>query len=165
MKTFIVYKYTAKHNGLVYIGITSKSLKERWKQGYRGNPRLYNAIKKYGEKGFIKEILYKNLTKEEACQKEIETIALYDATNPKKGYNISLGGTAPMWNRNHSKETKKLFSETRKGKNNSFYGKKHDRINYSKKMRISKIFTLFVFVIVMYKLSTNNLFTNSLYLI
>lgn len=142
MKTFIVYKYTAKHNGLVYIGITSKTLKERWRQGYKGNPRLHNAIKKYGEEGFIKEILYKNLTKEEACQKEIETIAYYDATNPEKGYNISLGGTAPMWSRHHSEETKKLFSETRKGKNNSFYGKKHDRINYSKNIPVICLNTL-----------------------
>ena len=142
LKTFIVYKYTAKHNGLVYIGITSQSLKTRWKQGYKANPRLYNAIQKYGEKGFIKEILYKNLTKEEACQKEIETIAYYDATNPAKGYNISLGGTAPMWNRHHSEKTKKLFRETRKGQNNSFYGKKHDRINYVKNIPVICLNTL-----------------------
>lgn len=142
MRTFIVYKYTAKHNGLVYIGITSQSLKTRWRQGYKANPRLYNAIQKYGEDGFIKEILYKDLTKEEACQKEIETIALYDSTNPEKGYNISLGGTAPMWNRHHSEGTKKKFSETRKGENNSFYGKKHDRVNYVKNIPVICLNTL-----------------------
>lgn len=142
MKSFIVYKYTAKHNGLIYIGITSKTLKTRWKQGYKGNPRLHNAIKKYGEDGFTKEILFENLSKEEACQKEIEAIAYYDSTNPEKGYNISLGGEAPMWNRHHSKETRKLFSETRKGKNNSFYGKKHDRANLGKNIPIICLNTL-----------------------
>lgn len=72
MKTFIVYKYTAKHNGLIYIGITSQTLKARWNQGYKGNPRLYNAIKKYGEDGFTKEVLFENLSKEEACQKKLK---------------------------------------------------------------------------------------------
>lgn len=126
-KKWIVYKYTDKHNGLIYIGITCQTLEKRWKAGYKANRRLYNSIKKYGDDNFIKEILFENLTKEEACAKEIEMIAFYDATNPKIGYNISMGGTAPMAGRKHSKKARKKMSETQMGENNGFYGKHHNR--------------------------------------
>lgn len=126
-KPYIVYKYTCIHNGLIYIGITCQGIEKRWANGngYRGNPKLHNTIKKYGNEGFNKEILFRNLSFEEASEKEIELIALLDSTNPLKGYNISIGGTAPMYNRKHSEESKKIFSITRRGKNNAFYGKKH----------------------------------------
>lgn len=126
-KPYIVYKYTCIHNGLIYIGITCQGIEKRWANGngYRGNPKLHNTIKKYGAEGFNKEILFSNLSFKEASEKEIELIASLDSTNPLKGYNISIGGTAPMYNRKHSEESKKIFSIIRRGKNNAFYGKKH----------------------------------------
>lgn len=124
-KKFIVYKYTNKINGLIYIGITSKKLHIRWSSGYRNNKRLYEDIIKYGEQNFLKEVLFKNLSFEEASKKEVELIISYKATNPNIGYNIRIIGSAPMLNKKHSKETKKHFSESRKGKGNSFYGKHH----------------------------------------
>ena len=74
-----LYRYTCKHNGLIYIGITSKSLDERWANGhgYKGNPKLNNAIQKYGVDGFIREILLDKLTQQEAFEKEIEYIAKF----------------------------------------------------------------------------------------
>ena len=122
-----LYRYTCKHNGLIYIGITSKSLDERWANGhgYKGNPKLNNAIQKYGVDGFIREILLDKMTQQEAFEKEIEYIAKFHATEKDVGYNISLGGTAPMTGRHHSEETKKLFSQTRLGENNGFFGKHH----------------------------------------
>lgn len=136
MKEFIVYKYTNLHNGLIYIGITSQGLEKRWKDGYRSNKRLQYAIDKYGKENFKREILYDNLTKEEACQLEIETIALLDATNPRIGYNIAIGGTAPMYNRKHTKETKEKLSILNKKENNGFYGKHHDRHNMPNNIKI-----------------------------
>lgn len=123
-----LYKYTNKINGLIYIGITSRSLEERWQNGngYRTNPHLDRAIKKYGQDAFDRQVLIFNLTFEEAAKKEIETIAEYNATNPLIGYNIALGGTAPMWGRHHTEENKRKFSEQRKGAKNHFYGKHHD---------------------------------------
>ena len=122
-----LYRYTCKHNELIYIGITSKTLDERWANGhgYTGNPRLNNAIKKYGTDGFIREILLDEMTQQEAFEKEIEYIAKFHATEKDIGYNIAIGGTAPMTGRHHSEETKKLFSETRIGEGNSFFGKHH----------------------------------------
>ena len=122
-----LYKYTCIPNGLIYFGITCRTLDERWENGfgYRNNPRLYNCIKLYGKQNFLREIILDNLTFEDACQKEIEYIEKYHATDRKIGFNVSAGGTAPMYGRKHSVETKKKYSETRKGENNGFYGKHH----------------------------------------
>lgn len=124
-KIWKLYKYTCKHNGLIYFGITSKTLDERWRDKYRGNLRLHNAIMKYGKEGFIREVLFDELTQEEAAGLEIEYISKYNATDKNIGYNISPGGTAPMFGRKHSKETRELFSENRRGDHNPFYGKHH----------------------------------------
>lgn len=91
MELFIVYKHTAP-NGKSYIGITSKSPELRWKDGhgYQGQKKFYNAILKYGWDNFTHEILFEGLTKELACQREIELIRQYDSV--RNGYNVSTGG-------------------------------------------------------------------------
>ena len=94
MKTFYcVYKHTTPNNK-VYIGITSKNPLERWNNGhgYASNKHFTNAIMKYGWDNIQHEILFEGLTKEEACQKEIELIAFYKSNNCEFGYNRSSGG-------------------------------------------------------------------------
>lgn len=93
MKTYSVYKHTNTVNNKCYIGITSQQPKSRWLNGYgysKTQPKFYNAIKKYGWDNFKHEILFENLTLEEANKKEIELIAFYDSC--ENGYNISTGG-------------------------------------------------------------------------
>jgi len=110
---WVVYKHTNKINGKVYIGI-SCNYKKRWGSngiGYYTQTYFYNAIKKYGWDGFDHEIIENNLTKEEACEKEKYYIELYDSTNNKKGYNISLGGSAPMYGLKHTEEAKIKMSK------------------------------------------------------
>ena len=79
---YTVYKHTSP-SGKVYIGITSKNVKERWNygQGYRNNEHFWRAIQKYGWKSIEHTILYENLTKSQACEKEKELIAFYKSTN------------------------------------------------------------------------------------
>lgn len=92
-KGYYVYKHTSPSNK-VYIGIT-KNIKQRWGANgkhYIKNEYFTRAINKYGWNNFKHEILFDNLSINEAKQKEIELIAYYDSTNPSKGYNISLGG-------------------------------------------------------------------------
>lgn len=91
--SYTVYKHTAP-NGKVYIGITSKNVKKRWDNGngYAKNAHFYSAIQKYGWENFEHQILFCNLSKDEACQKEIELIAKHNSNNRKYGYNISSGG-------------------------------------------------------------------------
>lgn len=106
-----VYKHTTP-SGKVYIGITSRVPKYRWNKGngYTSNKHFVNAIKKYGWENIKHEILFTDLTKEEAEAKEIELIAFYNSANPDFGYNRSLGGNVV------SDETRKRLSVARKGK-------------------------------------------------
>ena len=92
--TYCVYKHTNSINGKVYIGITMNQPEIRWGRNGSGYSRQQfgHAISKYGWENFSHEILYKNLSQEQAFQKEIELISLYDSTNPQKGYNLAKGG-------------------------------------------------------------------------
>lgn len=92
-QTWCVYKHTSPSNK-VYIGITC-DVKHRWRnngEGYKGGTRIYYAIKKYGWDNFKHEILYTNLSREEACEKEIELIEKYNSTDTNYGYNLCAGG-------------------------------------------------------------------------
>ena len=98
MNDYIVYKHTSP-NGKFYIGITSQGTERRWRaDGSEYKPKegrtthFYNAILKYGWDNFEHEILYDNLTKEEAEEIERELIDKYDLTNPEYGYNTREGG-------------------------------------------------------------------------
>ena len=95
MNNYIVYAHLNKvDNNKIYIGITCQKPKQRWSngEGYRDCPRFYEAIQQYGWDNFDHVILFQDLTKEEAIEKEKALIALYDATDPIKGYNVSQGG-------------------------------------------------------------------------
>ena len=63
-----VYKHTNKTNNKVYIGITQQKLEKRWQNGYGYKEQIYfyNAIKKYGWDNFNHELLFDNLTEEQA---------------------------------------------------------------------------------------------------
>ena len=58
---WIVYQHTNKTNCKKYIGITSRTWKERAGANginYRSCPHFYAAIEKYGWDGFEHEILF-----------------------------------------------------------------------------------------------------------
>lgn len=91
-----IYKITNLVNGKEYIGQTSLSIQERFKQhihdankGYYNHRPLYNAFNKYGIENFIIEELEECNT-EEVNQKEIEYINKFDTYS--NGYNATLGG-------------------------------------------------------------------------
>ena len=131
---YTVYKHTNKINGKVYIGITSRKPEDRWENGngYYGQP-FYNAISKYGWNNFIHEILFEKLTEEEAKEKEIELIELYNSSNSKYGYNASKGGESANGMK-HSKETKQRISASLKGREPPAKGK---HWNEESRMKIS----------------------------
>ena len=115
---YTVYKHTNLFNGKIYIGITSKKVNQRWKNGagYKTQPYFYNAILKYTWDCFSHEILYTNLSEEEAKQKEIDLISKYKSNNKKYGYNI-MGGGDGLNGYKFSKEHSKNMSNAMKGKN------------------------------------------------
>ena len=131
-KFYCVYKHTSP-NGKIYIGMTSMKPEDRWQngKGYRSNQYFYRAIQKYGWDNFKHEILYEELTQKQACAKEIELIAYYDSTNPKVGYNLSIGGEGSS-GVPRSAETRKKISDSKKGKNNPNYGKHLSEITRKK---------------------------------
>lgn len=102
-------------NGKKYIGITKQSLKDRFDggYGYRNSP-MKDAIKKYGWENVCHELIIENLSKEEACKKEIELIEFYKTTDIRYGYNVSKGGEGPN-GCIPSKETRDKMSKARLG--------------------------------------------------
>lgn len=92
MKKYIVYCHTLKSDGRKYVGITGQNPRQRWKYGAGYTSYFRNAINKYGWNNFEHNILFENLTEEEAIQKEIELIKKLDLTNREKGFNICEGG-------------------------------------------------------------------------
>lgn len=130
---FTVYRHTSP-SGKSYVGITRTDPKVRWHNGlgYRNNKYFYRAIQKYGWDNFKHEILYTNLTKEEASFAEYVCISVWGLTDPKKGYNINNGG---MFRDRLSEESKRKLSDFNKGKtlseetkdkiSKAFKGEKH----------------------------------------
>jgi group I intron endonuclease len=111
-----------------YIGITSQKPERRWRKdgnGYKYHLYFWRAIQKYGWDNFNHDILFDNLTKEEAEQKEVELIAYYNSNNVDYGYNMSIGGESGSKGYKYSDEQKKRMSEVHSGKNNGMYGKRH----------------------------------------
>lgn len=115
-KEFTVYCHETP-NGKRYVGITSQDFNDRWKNGhgYSQNVYFYKAINKYGWDNIEHFLLFEGLTFVEAEKKEIELIALWDLTNPKKGYNISRGGEK-MGNYHLPESTKAKISKNNFGK-------------------------------------------------
>lgn len=116
--SYFVYTHTAP-NGKVYVGITNRTPKIRWGKdgiGYKRNAHFYGAIRKYGWNLIKHEILFSNLSKEKACQIEIELIQKYDSTNRLNGYNISTGGESGTSGIKLSKETREKLSAAHKGR-------------------------------------------------
>ena len=131
-KDYTVYMHRFP-NGKVYIGITKYSVSHRWSNG-SGYKRqfVYKAIQKYGWEHIEHIVLFEGLTKNEAEQKEIELIKLYDSTNPHNGYNVESGGNACKELSESTKEKirkkcigRKLSSETKRKIANGNIGKRH----------------------------------------
>ncbi|MFA5355766.1 MAG: NUMOD1 domain-containing DNA-binding protein [Candidatus Paceibacterota bacterium] len=117
----VVYKATNKINGKVYIGITTKTLKDRIAQHLSrsksgGAFYFQQAIKKYGIESFDFETITECLTKEELEEKEIFYIFEYQAVNKEYGYNLTYGGEGvKRW----TPEMKQKVSRSNKGKKRS----------------------------------------------
>lgn len=110
---YIIYKLTNENNGKFYIGITSKTLRERWrghckKSDFGSTTNLHQSIAKHGKDCWKKEVLHKfyETSKKKAYAIEQEFIDKYNAY--KNGYNMDMYG----WN-----------IVDRRGKNNPMYGK------------------------------------------
>lgn len=125
-RKYCVYKHTCP-NGKVYIGITCQKPEKRWGKGhnYKDNNHFYNAIVKYGWDNIKHEILFKDLSSDEAYEKEVLLIALYKSNNREYGYNKSIGGESGGAGIKFSEERVRNISNKYSGKGNPFYNKHH----------------------------------------
>ena len=105
---YTIYKTTNLINDKIYVGYHST---EDINDSYLGSGKLLKqAIKKYGENNFKRDILYVFPTKEEALLKESEIVNeafIYSESN----YNIKLGGEGG-WD--HTWNSEKRFEAIRK---------------------------------------------------
>lgn len=116
---YTVYQHKNKISGKVYIGITMQEPEKRWGANgcnYKSSPHFYSAIQKYGWENFEHNILFTNLTKEEACLKEQELIKQFNSMDRDFGYNSTSGGEACAMN----EETKQKISQSLMGNKNGF---------------------------------------------
>ena len=112
----IVYLCKNTINNKVYIGITTRTLKDRkYEHIYAAlhiknyNIVFYNSIRKYGVEAFEWEVLIKCDTIIELLDKEEYYISLYDSTNREKGYNMLSSST--FFKYKHTQEYKDNLSK------------------------------------------------------
>ena len=114
---YTVYKHTTP-SGKVYVGITKQNPEQRWKNGNgcKTNEHFYRAILKYGWENIEHEVICQApMSAAQAGAMEKSFIALYDSTNPDKGYNNSIGGECGALGVHPSDKTRRKLSESRKG--------------------------------------------------
>lgn len=121
-----VYAHINKTNGKIYVGITCRSLKQRWGNGKGYNGHFGRAIDKYGWDGFEHELIASGLTEKEAKRFEILLIDKLKTQDEEYGYNLTKGGDGTC-GYHHSKESRNKMSETKRKKykiHNPLYGVK-----------------------------------------
>ena len=97
-----IYKITNLVNGKLYIGKTSNSIKERWREHISDSQKercekrpLYDAFNKYGIDNFQIEKIEEVENDDIACEREnywIEQLRTYIGFEDCNGYNATLGG-------------------------------------------------------------------------
>jgi len=120
-----IYKATCIKTGRAYIGLTAKSVKNRWanhvwragsKRPLSERAILHRAILKYGAASFVIETLSVHPSLEEASAAEQSAI-LHHRTRLPFGYNITEGGMGtPGFRRPHTAETRAKIAAGNKGK-------------------------------------------------
>jgi len=159
MATIGIYKIT-NPKGKIYIG-QSTNIEDRFKHYYslhcKGQPKIYNSLKKYGPKNHIFEIIERcnisNLIeKENFYKKEFNTLEKglncrfdgkggYDSKETKERKRLCKLGNQHAKGHKKSKNTKKLISQ--KMKKFPFYKNK----NRSKKLSKSKSIKIYQYTL------------------
>jgi group I intron endonuclease len=131
-ENYCVYMHICPNNKK-YIGITKQLPEKRWLngQGYRTQKYFKKAIDKYGWGNIEHKILFTNLTKEQAKQKEIELIKKYNTNNNILGYNLTSGGDG-LNGIKLTQEHKEKISKSMKGKIPYNKGKKMSAEQHAK---------------------------------
>lgn len=117
--SFIVYRHTNLNSGLSYVGMTSKTMHERWRchvKIARCKPRyhFHRALAKYGLRCWKHEVLQTCETVEAVKSAEVRWITRLRAQG-ECGYNSTVGGDGVMLGRTFSVEARARMSVSRTG--------------------------------------------------
>lgn len=91
----LIYKITDIIDGTAYIGLTIRTLKERWNEHIcraspSANQYIDRAINKHGYENFSIEVIEDNIDESILGEREKFWIDYYDTYN--NGYNLTIGG-------------------------------------------------------------------------
>ena len=111
----LIYKLTNTVNGKAYVGLTTKTVEERFKEHCNSKYVIGKAIRKYGKDSFTVETLETVNDINKLGDYERFYIWLYDTIAPN-GYNLTDGGESGF---KMSEESKQKLSEAKKGKKHS----------------------------------------------
>lgn len=106
----LVYKITNSVNDKLYIGVTVKTLQNRWNRhkssaNNGSNSPIHRAMRKYGFDAFSIELIMEVNSVEEMKKMEQMFIEEYNTFGPDgRGYNATKGGDG-TWGRTHSQQT------------------------------------------------------------
>lgn len=113
----IIYKWIHKESQKIYIGKTSRTLRERISEHIFLSKKETSkwhfamALRKYGREGFDISVVEVCENLEKLNEREKYWIDFYNSRNPKFGYNCKEGGEG----KNHSKETCEKIRQIRLG--------------------------------------------------
>ena len=132
LDNYSIYCIRNNHNGKLYYGQTS-NIKTRFSKyknlQCKSQPKIYNAIKKYGWSGFTATVIVIGLSKESADLYEEFLIIAMNTIH--EGYNCKGGGS----NGKFSIESRQKMSKAQTGKPSNMSGKHHSE---ETKIKISK---------------------------
>lgn len=108
----VIYRITHRESGRCYIGQTTQSIDQRWRQHQRQSVciRLHRAISKYGPESFDVERLGAADSKLQLDFLERFWIGVHQATDRASGFNLREGGSFGK----HTDASKRLMSQKTK---------------------------------------------------
>lgn len=114
---YSVYKISNSINSKVYIGVTRRPMRTRWKchigDARRGSKfHFHRAINKYGSEFFQIEILLSGMTSTEAAEAEVRLI--HENDSYRNGYNETRGGNIVEWFENATPEERAAITSRRR---------------------------------------------------
>jgi group I intron endonuclease len=116
-----IYLVTNLVNGKQYVGQTTLSVEERWKEHLKKTKagksnRLYCAIRKYGPEAFVAEGVTECENQEQMNRLESLWVVLLRTHDYKYGYNMTLGGDGCSGIEEVKEKMRKAVSEAMSGR-------------------------------------------------
>lgn len=112
---YYLYKTTNTVNGKYYYGVHYDNPDKKYDYYLGSGRRLHRAIKKYGRSKFVREILERFQTQEEAYRREEEVVTAELVKDPMC-YNEKIGGRGGMRGRKMPEEEKLRISKKLQGR-------------------------------------------------